>query len=197
MAEPIIDRHRMSTEIYLPQPALPGMCSVTEAVHALAHLSEAEDRGAIFTRREVVDFVLDLVGYTPLKRLQEQTLLEPSFGNGEFLLAALERLLCAWKRATKGGRHPPLDDCLRGVELHHASCESTKAKVIELLKANGIDSPEAARLATPASAAATGQYIDLSALSSLDNFVRQFAAHISVEASRGTPPSSLFDLGRT
>lgn len=137
----------MATEIFLPQPALPGMCSVTEAVHALAHLSEAEDRGAIFTKREVVDFVLDLVGYTPNKALHKQSLLEPSFGKGEFLLAAIERLLSAWKKGRSGGAAAPLDDCIRGVELHHESYQCTLLRVIELLQASGVERGDAARIA--------------------------------------------------
>lgn len=134
-------------EIQLKQPALPGMCPITDAVHGLAHHSEAEDRGAIFTRREVVDFVLDLVDYTPSKPLPKQTLLEPSFGNGDFLLPAVERLLAAWKKTGKGDKRVPLDDCIRGVELHHNSYERTKAKVVELLHSNGVQREEAERVA--------------------------------------------------
>lgn len=120
-----------------------------EAVDALAHLSEAEERGAIFTRREVVDFVLDLVGYTTTnKALLNQTLLEPSCGHGDFLLVAVERLLSVWKKASKAGKPAPLDNCIRGVELHHASIERTKTQVVDLLVQNGIDAAEAARLAS-------------------------------------------------
>jgi hypothetical protein len=135
-------------EIQLKQPALPGMCPITDAVHVLAHQSEAEDRGAIFTRREVVDFVLDLVEYTPNKPLYKRTLLEPSFGNGDFLLPAIERLLAAWMKARKGDKALPLDDCIRGVELHHNSYERTRVKVVELLQANGVLHGEAERLAS-------------------------------------------------
>ncbi|KQV52831.1 restriction endonuclease [Pelomonas sp. Root1217] len=54
-----------------------------------------------------------------------------------------------------------------------------------------------ALLATPASAATTGEYRDLSALSSLDNFVTSFAGHVAAEAARSPAPvksvnSSLF-----
>jgi hypothetical protein len=39
-------------------------CLVTTAVETLATQGGQEARGAIFTRCEVVDFILDLVGYT-------------------------------------------------------------------------------------------------------------------------------------
>ena len=45
-----------------------------------------EARVAIFTRSEVVDFILDLAGYTEDQPLHEKRLLEPSFGGGDFLL---------------------------------------------------------------------------------------------------------------
>ena len=46
------------------QPAFPGLCPVTEAVEKMASDGGIEERGAIFTKREVVDFILDLTGYT-------------------------------------------------------------------------------------------------------------------------------------
>ncbi|HPT50501.1 MAG TPA: hypothetical protein PLS67_10465 [Accumulibacter sp.] len=47
------------------------------------------ERGAVFTRREVVDFILDLVGYTADKPLCRFRLLEPSFGHGDFLVGVV------------------------------------------------------------------------------------------------------------
>lgn len=43
------------------QPALPGLRGLAEAVDGLAHAG-VEERGAVFKRGEVVDFILDLVG---------------------------------------------------------------------------------------------------------------------------------------
>ncbi|WP_193668209.1 hypothetical protein [Paracoccus kondratievae] len=44
------------------QTAFPGFCPVTEAVEKLATEGGIEERGAIYTKREVVDFILDLAG---------------------------------------------------------------------------------------------------------------------------------------
>ena len=49
------------------QASFPGLCPVDAAVAQMAE-GGIEERGAIFTRREVVDFILDLTGYTELKR---------------------------------------------------------------------------------------------------------------------------------
>ena len=45
----------------LRQASLPALDPIAEAVAVLAN-SGIEGRGAIFTRREVVEFILDLVG---------------------------------------------------------------------------------------------------------------------------------------
>jgi len=53
----------MSFDSPLPQRILPGFCQIEAAVAVMAAAS-IEARGAVFTRREVVDFILDLAGYT-------------------------------------------------------------------------------------------------------------------------------------
>ena len=86
------------TQSLTVQPSFPGFCLITEAVERLASDSSIEERGAINTKREVVEFILDIVGYTADKRLIDYCLLEPSFGNGDFILPAVERLLVAARR---------------------------------------------------------------------------------------------------
>ena len=71
----------------------------------------SDERGAIFTRPEVVDFMLDLIGYTPDRPLWQFRLLEPSFGGGEFLLRAVERLLEASHKAKIPDRELAPWDC--------------------------------------------------------------------------------------
>lgn len=129
------------------QSSLPGMCPVEEALGQLA-VAGGEQRGAIFTRTEVVDFILDLSGYTadrPLHRLRH---LEPSFGDGDFLLPAIERLLKAWKADKRRGEAVvDLSNSLLAVELHRATFETTRAKVVGLLAEHEINSRAATKLA--------------------------------------------------
>lgn len=134
-----------ATSLALDQPALPGMCPVTEAVEALAHHSASIDRGAVFTRREVVDFMLDLIGYTADADLHGYRLLEPSMGEGDFLLPAVQRLLQCWSRSSLPSS--ALDGCIRAVELHHHSYLHTFASVQKLLCEHGLPAQEAARIA--------------------------------------------------
>lgn len=121
--------------------AFPAYASqeVQVAIEQLALGAEVDSRGAVFTRREVVDFILDLAGYTTDQPLHEKRLLEPSFGAGDFLLPIIERLLIAW-RATrpKSGDFEVLYDAIRAVELHRDTFLNTRAAVVELLKREGI-----------------------------------------------------------
>ncbi|ENO98723.1 putative type II DNA modification methylase [Thauera phenylacetica B4P] len=118
------------------------------ATEALATEGGLEARGAIFTRSEVVDFILDLAGYTEDQPLHEKRLLEPSFGGGDFLLPIIQRLLSAWRAARLNGTAvDDLGDAIRAVELHHDTFRSTYAAVVALLKREGLSANAATALA--------------------------------------------------
>lgn len=110
-----------------------------EVEEALALLAKAggDQRGAVFTRREVVEFILDLVDYRVGQGLVRKALLEPSIGDGGFLLVAIERLL---DDAQADGVDPAtLQDRIRGVELHAATFEAVRAAAVTLLSQRGLD----------------------------------------------------------
>jgi hypothetical protein len=132
--------------ISLRDPPTLGECAVTNAVNALASAG-IEQRGAIFTKREVVEFILDLAGYVADRQLHKLRLLEPSFGNGDFLLPAIERLLKAWKAAGEPEAYRALNDAVMAVELHRTTFEATRSKVEALLKHEGIEPKIAEALA--------------------------------------------------
>ncbi|EQD80799.1 hypothetical protein B1A_00505, partial [mine drainage metagenome] len=52
----------MTASLTVTQASSPDLCPITVAVDMLANAGGVEERGAIFTRREVVDFILDLCG---------------------------------------------------------------------------------------------------------------------------------------
>ena len=54
--------------------------------------------GEVFTRRWVVELILDLAGYTTDRPLQALTIVEPSAGSGAFLGPILDRLLATQPR---------------------------------------------------------------------------------------------------
>ena len=130
------------------KPVAAAVCPVMAATEALATEGGLEARGAIFTRSEVVDFILDLAGYTEDQPLHEKRLLEPSFGGGDFLLPIIQRLLSAWRAARPNGTAvDDLGDAIRAVELHHDTFRSTYAAVVALLKREGLSANAATALA--------------------------------------------------
>lgn len=121
--------------------------SLSAAVDELSSVSEGDARGAVFTRAEVVDFILDLVGYTEEQPLYEKRLLEPSFGGGAFLLKVVSRLLAAWKRFRNSS--PTLEELgesIRAVELHGETYRDTRKETIRLLEREGVKPSEAESL---------------------------------------------------
>ena len=139
----------MATVTVIPaprQPSFPIFCPITAAVDAMADAG-IEERGAIFTRREVVDFILDLSGYTADRPLHEMRLLEPSFGHGDFLLPAIDRLLAAWRIAGRPDPITSLGNAVRAVELHRVSMTRTTISVIERLTQEGLPDGTAEALA--------------------------------------------------
>ena len=121
---------------------------VLAAIEQLALNAETDSRGAVFTRREVVDFILDLAGYTTDQPLHNLRLLEPSFGAGDFLLPVIERLLGSWRAARpKGSAYEELGDAIRAIEIHHDTFFNTYAAVVDLLKREGMTANTAQDLA--------------------------------------------------
>ncbi len=129
------------TSVQSIQIALPGMDRLLAAVEQLA-TAGVEERGAVFTRREVVEFVLDLTGYTTSSALHKRRLLETSFGEGAFLLVAVERLLDSYKSHAHKNADPVADirDSIRAIELHRKSFIETRLKLRKLLREKGLTS---------------------------------------------------------
>ena len=126
----------------------PVTSEVRRAVERIAANGSAENRGAVFTRLEVVEFVLDLVGYTEDQLLFERCILEPSFGRGDFLLPIVSRLIASCRRhlghADVSVEH--LSRAIFAVELHSESFRKTKEKVTSVLVREGFSSMDAAML---------------------------------------------------
>ncbi len=80
---------------------------------------EIVDHGEVFTRRWVVEFILDLVGYTDDRDLGTMVAVEPACGGGAFIVPMAERLLSSLKK-------------------HGRSLDETRGALVafDLLKAN-------------------------------------------------------------
>lgn len=128
------------------QLSFSNICPIDAAVEAMS-TAGIDERGAVFTRREVVDFILDLVGYSVDRPLHHMRLLEPSAGDGDFLLPAIDRLLASWQKAGKPTAVETLRDAVRAVELNRVSVDACRRKVISRLIEEGLPRQAAESLA--------------------------------------------------
>ncbi len=103
------------------------------------------EHGEVFTRRWVVDLILDLVGYTPDRDLAELVAVEPSCGAGAFLGPMVERLVesCARHcRAVTDAAHAVL-----AFDLVAGNAERACKLATTTLEAAGVDQGTAAAIA--------------------------------------------------
>ena len=127
---------------------VPHSAGVDAAIEHMSTAACTDSRGAVFTRFEVVEFILDLTGYTKDQPLYSKRLLEPSFGGGDFLLPAIGRVLDSWKSLNRPGSPvEDLRDAIRAVELHRHTFLSTQAAVVSFLVREGIPAKTATELA--------------------------------------------------
>jgi len=84
-----------AARVAAPPGRTPGLQCITMTDTIFAGPAGTAAYGEVFTRRWVVDAILDLVGYTADRRLDGLRLVEPSCGRGAFLLPAVERLLAS------------------------------------------------------------------------------------------------------
>jgi hypothetical protein len=103
------------------------------------------DYGEVFTRRWVVDMILDLVGYTADCDLGARRLVEPSCGTGAFLVPAVDRLIASCRQH---GRHlHTIGEAIRAFDLLDANAERALKAVALRLEDAGVARVDAEGLA--------------------------------------------------
>lgn len=115
-------------------------------LHGLPVLpTEAVEHGEVFTRRWVVDLILDLIGYTADKDLCDVRLVEPACGTGAFLTAVASRI-----SASCHTHNRPLGDALaavRALDLLDRNVEQSRAVVEKVLVDEGWPAKQARQVA--------------------------------------------------
>jgi adenine-specific DNA-methyltransferase len=112
-------------------------------------LLPAEARGVVYTKRWVVELLLDLAGYRSELDLAKSRAVEPAAGDGAFLGPMIERLIGSSKNF---GR--PLSDCQDSLIVYELDDENAgRARVLaaDILTAQGIERPLAEQDAYPVS----------------------------------------------
>lgn len=121
---------------------------LTREAHAASLVASAEDKhdyGAVFTRRWVVELILDLVGYSPTADLATQRAIEPACGAGAFLGPMVERLS---RSCQLHGR--PISDAagaIRACDLQSRHVSESRRIAEDRLVADGWDRADACTLA--------------------------------------------------
>lgn len=108
-------------------------------------IDEAGEHGEVFTRRWIVELILDLSGYTADRDLAAMLAVEPSCGAGAFLVPMVERLIDS---CSAHGR--PLTDvgsALRAFDLLPANAELAQKAVRTALIDSGLDEASAQAVA--------------------------------------------------
>ncbi|MDP3089933.1 MAG: Eco57I restriction-modification methylase domain-containing protein [Nitrospira sp.] len=108
-------------------------------------ITAVEPKGVVYTKRWVVELLLDLSGYSPDKNLVDSLAIEPAAGDGAFLAPMIERLV---ESCRKLGR--PLSECqnsLIAYELDEKSAARARTVVQDLLVDHGAKSPLTKQLA--------------------------------------------------
>lgn len=108
-------------------------------------LASREVKGVVYTKRWVVDLLLDLADYTSSRNLVDAVAVEPAAGDGAFLGRMIERLAESCDRL---GR--PISDCrdsLIAYELNEESVRRARSLVVRVLEQRGVTHATAVALA--------------------------------------------------
>jgi hypothetical protein len=108
-------------------------------------ITPLEAKGVVYTKRWVVELLLDLAGYRPENNLLDCVAVEPAAGDGAFLGPMIERLLDSCRRL---GRPP--SDCrnsLIAYELDEESVQRARALATGILTQSGVKRSLAEELA--------------------------------------------------
>jgi hypothetical protein len=114
-----------------------------------------EAKGVVYTKRWVVELLLDLAGYSAESNLVDSVAVEPSAGDGAFLGPMIERLAESCRRLNR-----PLSDCaasLLAYELDEESAGKARLIAVAILMKSGATRAVAENLA--AGWVRTGDYL--------------------------------------
>ena len=99
------------------------------------------DLGEVFTRRWVVELILDLVGYVDTEDLASKVAVEPACGQGAFVIPMVERLLRSC--AAQGRDVRRARAAIRAFDLSDINVKATRAAIVDLLVVYGLDEGDA------------------------------------------------------
>lgn len=111
-------------------------------------IDEGDQHGEVFTRRWIVELILDLVGYTPDRDLGAMVAVEPACGAGAFLAPMVERLIDSCRRHRRDIEEA--GGALRAFDLLPANVELARKAVATAISDAGVQPARAAMFAAEA-----------------------------------------------
>ena len=128
------------------EPAGPDPTAGVALVDGLPQLAQVgEPKGVVYTRPWVVDLILDLAGYRPEDDLAAHYAVEPSVGNGAFLVPMVRRLMASL--SAHGRDIGDAQPALRAYELDRDAAVRATGLVVQELRQHGIGKTQAQDLA--------------------------------------------------
>ncbi len=99
--------------------------------------SNGKEHGVVLTKPEVVKSMLDLIGYTSNNDLSKKVIVEPSAGEGAFVVEILERLFISSKKYLFNFREALIN--LHFYEINEHSVSLLKERILILLKEKAVN----------------------------------------------------------
>lgn len=116
-----------------------------ELALASSHVPSEQEYGAVFTRRWVVEMILDLAGYTSDRDLLSMRAIEPACGDGAFLGPMLDRLIESGR--LHGGDLTSAVSAISACDLQPSHVSTCRELTVGLLQSVGVPAIEAQMLA--------------------------------------------------
>lgn len=130
-------------ELYQAPLDLPS--ELPDSAYDYGARSSGETHGVVLTKPHVVSLILDLAGYTVDRDLTQLRLLEPSCGEGAFVVAAVERLITV--AVQRGIDLASLPSPVVAFDIDQSHVDKTRAAVATMLEAFGTEPHSARELA--------------------------------------------------
>jgi adenine-specific DNA-methyltransferase len=127
------------------EPAARGAAAAAVLPGAPRFLTALEPKGVVYTRPWVADLILDLAGYRPDIDLAARYAVEPSAGEGAFLVPMIRRLLASL--TVHGRDFPDARESIRAFELDAGSAARAVGLAERELLRHGAGAREARELA--------------------------------------------------
>ena len=100
--------------------------------------------GVVYTKKWVVDLILDVAGYVPGTGISDKGIIEPSCGCGAFLTVIAGRL--ADDAIAVGKGWTSLGNAIRAYDIDSASIETARKAAVEALMTRGCPAIQAREL---------------------------------------------------